>query len=84
MKTMMAANEKKIQSEKENSIKILKDEISEFQEQAKNSELKLIDNNRRIDKLLDENKELQKVTLYRKFLKNIERITKNGFLDLGG
>merc|ERR1712062_444559 len=60
MKMTMSKNEQTMKNEKDAKIKAAKDEIIQLQEQCKNSEIKLVDCNRRIDKLLDENNEIQK------------------------
>ena len=64
MKMTMSKNEQTMKNEKDAKIKAAKDEIIQLQEQCKNSEIKLVDCNRRIDKLLDENNEIQKVRIY--------------------
>ena len=62
MKIKILKNEKNLKNEKEAKLKIAKDEIAILQEERKNREIKLVDCNRRIDKLINENGEIQKVS----------------------
>jgi len=62
MKITISKNEKNLKNEKDAKLKIAKDEIAQLQEERKNREIKLVDCNRRIDKLIDENGEIQKAS----------------------